>query len=304
MGVEFRKNLLGMVCLSSAVGLLLYWVMFMSILPRVMRPGALSTMPFLSGTVGAVVIVLFYLAFSSLITFTRGKPRETLVLRRGEGGVASVGWAEIGRAVRTEVPGRQPEPPKARSSRFWSLFRSLRGRLKRPRAQETPHRRKYPKAKFVGIGASVALVLGILAWSGILTPFMVVSSQSMHPALNYGDLTIIRGESAEEIQVGDIIAFDVPSSYKASVQSPVIHRVTEKFVDGEGIYFETRGDANPNEDPWKVPAGNVLGEYAAKIPYLGFPILFAKSPFGLVFLLSLAILSFLLTKIGGRGNGA
>lgn len=304
MRLKFQKSWLGMVCLSSAVGLLLYWIMFMNLLPRVMRPGVLSIMPLLSGTVGAAAVALLYLAFSSFITSAGGKPRETLVLRRGEGGVASVGWAEIGHAARTGAPGGQSEPQKARSSRSWSLLRLLRERRKHPLAQEAARRRKYSRAKFVGIGASIALVLGILAWSGIPTPFMVVSSQSMHPALNYGDLIIIRGESAEEIQVGDIIAFEVPNPYKAAVQSPVIHRVTEKFVDGEGIYFKTRGDANPKEDPWKVPAGNVLGECAAKIPYLGFPILFAKSPFGLAFLLSLAILSFLLTKVGGRGNGA
>jgi len=303
LGVEFRKNVLGLVCLSSAVGLLLYWGMFMSILPRTMRPGALSIMPLLSGTVGAIVIVLFYLAFTSLITFTRGRQRETLVLRRGEGGVATVGWAEIGHAVRAEVQREQSEPPKARSGRFWSIFHRFKERLKRAGAQAASHR-KYTKAKFVGIGASVVLVLGILALSGIPTPFMVVSSGSMHPTLEYGDLVLIRGESAEGIQVGDIIAFDVPSPYKGTVQSPVIHRVTEKFVDGDGVYFETKGDANSGGDPWKVPAGNVLGEYAAKIPYLGLPILFAKSPFGLAFLLSLAILSFFLTKVGGGRNGA
>jgi len=287
MRLKFQKSWLGMVCLSSAVGLLLYWIMFMNLLPRVMRPEALSIMPLLSGTVGAAVVALLYLAFSSFITSAKGKPRETLVLRRGEGGVASVGWAEIGHAARTWSPEVKPrETPRARSN------------------QKTPHRGKYPKAKFLGIGASIALVLGILAWSGISTPFMVVSSQSMRPALNYGDLVVIRGGSAEEIQVGDVIAFEVPNPYKAAVQSPVIHRVTEKFVDGDGIYFKTRGDANPEEDPWEVPAGNVLGEYAAKVPYLGFPILFAKSPFGLAFLLSLAILSFLLSKMGGGKNGA
>jgi len=284
MGVEFRKNLLGMVCLSSAVGLLLYWVMFMSILPRVMRPGALSVMPLLSGTVGAVVIVLFYLAFSSLIMFTRGRPRETLVLRRGEGGVASVGWAEIGRAVRTEAPQSKPkaqqEPPK-------------RG---------IPNKRKY--LKFVWIIGSFALILGIIAWGGILTPLMTVSSGSMYPTLTEGDLVLVRGVSAEEVRVGDIVAFDVPASYQGIVQSPVIHRVIEKVVDGGEICFETKGDANTSEDPWEVPAGNIRGVYLARIPLLGFPLMFLKSPFGIAFTSILVISSLVLTKTGGRKDGA
>ena len=284
MGVEFRKNLLGMVCLSSAVGLLLYWVMFMSILPRVMRPGALSTMPLLSGTVGAIVIVLFYLAFSSLITFTRGRLRETLVLRRGEGGVATVGWSEVGRAARTEVSQSKPKVQE------------------RPPKQGISNKRKY--LKFVWIAASFALILGIIAWSGMLTPLMAVSSGSMHPALSEGDLVLVRGVSAEQVRAGDIIAFDVPASYRGTVQSPVIHRVIEKIVDGGEVRFKTKGDANSSEDPWEVPAGNIRGEYLARVPLLGFLLVFLKSPFGMAFTSILVISSLVLTKTGGRKDGA
>lgn len=278
MGVEFRKNLFGMVCLSSAVGLLLYWVMFMSILPRVMRPGALSTMPLLSGVVGAIVIVLFYLAFSSLITFTRGKPRETLVLKRGPRGV-SVGWSEVGSTAMPEARPKAKERPKKRAS---------------------PRSRKYSGAIPFGIAASVLLVLGIFATGWVPTPLAVVSSGSMAPAFNRGDLVILWGRDADGIDVGDVIAFRAPNPYEATVQSPVLHRVIGKFDRNGEIYFETRGDANPSPDPWEVPAPNLVGECAARIPYLGLPILFAKNIYGLASLLCLAIASFVLAEVGGR----
>jgi len=283
MGIEFRKNLLGMVCLSSAFGLLLYWVMFMSILPRTMRPGALNIMPLLSGTVGAIIIVLFYLAISSLITFTRGRSRETLVLRRGEGGAATVGWAEIGSEAKTEGPKSKPK---------------VKGRLK----LGILSKRKY--LKFAWIVASSALILGVIAWSGMLTPLMAVSSGSMRPSLSEGDLLLVGRVSAGEIQVGDIIAFNVPYPYQDTIQSPVIHRVIGKVSGGGEIKFKTKGDANTSEDPWEVPAENVIGKYLAKIPLLGFLLLALKSPFGIAFASILLASSLVLAKIGGEGNGA
>jgi len=284
MKVNPPKSLFGIICLSSAVGLLLYWVMFMNVLPRLMRPEALTILPLMSGVVGAASCALIYLGISDLIASARPKPKavETLVLRRGEGGrVVSIGWAGAEHVIRARAPAEKGAKPV--------------------RAAQA---RSHSKAKYVGVAALVALVLGGYASmmflmgytlqdvaSGMCTPFMAVSSQSMQPALNYGDLIIVRRETAEGIAVGDVIAFNVPSPYDRWAPSPTVHRVVEKLMVDGRTFFKTKGDNNPCEDPWIVPAENVIGKYAGKIPYVGFIVLSLRSPLGLAlaaFLIALA----------------
>ena len=93
------------------------------------------------------------------------------------------------------------------------------------------------------------------------------------------------------MKIGDIIAFRVPPPYDKIAASPTVHRVVEKWTENEKVYFRTKGDGNPSDDQWKLPAENVIGEYAqVKLPYLGFVAIFLKTPLG-VSLLGLALAS-------------
>lgn len=70
-------------------------------------------------------------------------------------------------------------------------------------------------------------------------------SGSMEPVLGYGATGIgFNPVTPDQIGVGDIISFR-----KEGIL--VVHRVVEKGVDEEGIYFITRGDNN-NFDDGKV----------------------------------------------------
>ncbi|MEM2685836.1 MAG: signal peptidase I, partial [Candidatus Bathyarchaeia archaeon] len=53
--------------------------------------------------------------------------------------------------------------------------------------------------------------------------------------------------------------------------SPVVHRVVEVVLENGVVYFKTKGDANGSEDPWLLPAENVIGRLLYRIPYLGYP---------------------------------
>ncbi|HSF50173.1 MAG TPA: signal peptidase I, partial [Nitrososphaeraceae archaeon] len=72
-------------------------------------------------------------------------------------------------------------------------------------------------------------------------PFYVVSSGSMIPVLNVGDILVVRdGNSFENLKVGDIIVFNRPDG----ADRVIVHRIidiTDKF--GEKIIV-TKGDAN------------------------------------------------------------
>jgi signal peptidase I len=71
-------------------------------------------------------------------------------------------------------------------------------------------------------------------------------TNSMDPVLDFGANGIeITPQSADQIQVGDIIAYE-------SEQGTIIHRVIEKGFDSDGVYFIAKGDNNKVADPHKI----------------------------------------------------
>lgn len=75
-----------------------------------------------------------------------------------------------------------------------------------------------------------------------------LDTNSMDPFLDDGANGIeIVPSKPSEIKVGDIIAYQ-PKFYNGVV----VHRVAEKGIDKEGIYFIVKGDNNPDVDPEKV----------------------------------------------------
>jgi signal peptidase I len=213
--------------------------------------------------IGAVCVALFTVGVISV----RSKPTKTLVLvRNAEGKVASILPAEY--------------------SITYGKAKRANSEIKSAMAMEVPRLKKRSKAKYVlGVAVLAAPVIGYALTAlmmGTYSPFMAVSSQSMQPTLNYGDLIVLRGEQAKNIESGDIIAFNVPSPYDRVAASPTVHRVVEKLTENEDLYFKTRGDNNINADAWEVPAENVVGKYFQfKIPYMGFIFIFLKTPLGL-----------------------
>lgn len=144
-----------------------------------------------------------------------------------------------------------------------------------------------------GVIAAVILnsVFGTLL--GTSFPVVTVSSTSMVPTLNVGDLVIIEGR--ENYTVGEIIVF------KGWESKPIIHRVVAKYenddtvklegwdeltsrqikekANGRDIYI-TRGDANPSCDQCgggrpPVTPDQIYGRSVFHVPYLGYVKLYA-----------------------------
>ena len=102
------------------------------------------------------------------------------------------------------------------------------------------------------------------AFSGSLA---IVRSSSMEPAMRAGALAVMLPIDAEDVKVGDIIAFDPPWDPNPDVT--VSHRVIGVQHDGQ-ILFDTKGDATEDTDPYYVPAQSVHGKVVFSIPYLGY----------------------------------
>jgi|SRR3989338_643836 len=82
-----------------------------------------------------------------------------------------------------------------------------------------------------------------------------IDSNSMDPLIDEGTTTIeITPKNANEIKVGDIIAYDVEGYDYAFV-----HRVIKIGNDENGVYFVTKGDNYWKEDPNEVRFSQVEG---------------------------------------------
>jgi signal peptidase I len=159
---------------------------------------------------------------------------------------------------------------------------------------------------------SVLGVIGYFAASislGTTPPFSVVDGQSMRPNFHPGDLVVIRGISAEEVEVGDVIAITPPldQQEEKGLPSDIVHRVVEKSGEGADVTFATKGDNVGGNDAFVTRPGNIRGEVIHRIPGAGYPVLFARSEQGRIFgaALALAIIGyFVIAAIERRQEAA
>jgi len=274
VGLRFVKVfsaacLAGSVCLVSLLALLL---------TRGNAPFS-ATFPYVA-LLGAAVGGLIYLGVDALLTFGRREGSSGLVLVRDKSGrVVSL------KGVEGAVVRRRVEVGGLKLLRGVGALRALK----------------------VAIVAAVLLegYLVVAVVFGTLTPFMVVPSTSMAPTLNVGDLIVVRGVDATTIAPGDIIVFNVPPPYNSYTPSPVVHRVVDVRIENGKLAFVTKGDNLPFPDGWLVPAENVIGVCVGRLPYLGYPTLFLRTPYGIAAVAAIIMLLLFLPRRrkGGAGGG-
>ena len=113
------------------------------------------------------------------------------------------------------------------------------------------------KKIYVAIPLGVAIILLIYpfaVYSG--NQILVVSSDSMFPTLNPNDIIIVEPVGIDEINQGDIIAFD---SHTEGI-GIIAHRAVEIFVQADGkIGIDTQGDHLDEPDLWTVLDKDLIG---------------------------------------------
>jgi len=167
----------------------------------------------------------------------------------------------------------------------------------------------------------------------ILMPFLlfkenlyVITSNSMYPNLNIGDLIYVEKKNSSNIKVGfnegDILVILGPDYYYENGlnpiffnnllnNTPIIHRVVGKIQKNEKYYFLLKGDNNllvdgayklinssedysyffieyNKSDAIYVSEDEVLGVFIFKIPYIGYLKIFF--PYILIFVISIIII--------------
>jgi signal peptidase len=104
--------------------------------------------------------------------------------------------------------------------------------------------------------------------------FLTVNSGSMEPTIKVGSLILIKRES--DYKKGDIVTF---SSLNQG-GSLITHKIIEEIEKKEGKYFKTKGDFNETEDMDLIPKEMIIGKYQFGLPFLGYPLAFAKTQAG------------------------
>lgn len=128
-------------------------------------------------------------------------------------------------------------------------------------------------------------VLGVVLLVAIVVPFVafaipqaigasgsyIVQSGSMEPAIQTGSVIFVYETAPADVEAGDIITYDL----RDPDREVTTHRVVDVIRD-EGVQFQTKGDNNEEDDPYRVPGDAVIGTvpttpwgYAVQIPFLG-----------------------------------
>lgn len=111
----------------------------------------------------------------------------------------------------------------------------------------------------------VIIILAIWFATGVfpIKP-IAIASGSMEKELFVGDIAIIQKCNANDVNVGDIIEYQMDGY-------TVIHRIIEKKQKKGEYYFITKGDNNKYLDSKEVRENQLIGKVIFKIRYLGYP---------------------------------
>jgi signal peptidase len=139
------------------------------------------------------------------------------------------------------------------SVRYW-LWRS--GRVVRP----------FSVLVWIPAGFALAMLLAAAVPFAFGDRSYIVTSGSMAPAVDTGDIVVASSIPASQARVGEIIAFPDPEAN----EQLIVHRAVAIKPDGKSISFVTQGDANTGRERWRVDAGGEIGRVSYVVPKLGF----------------------------------
>ncbi|MFN0095589.1 MAG: signal peptidase I [Dehalococcoidia bacterium] len=149
-----------------------------------------------------------------------------------------------------------------------------------PRTQARPIVRG---AALTAAGIAAGLLGGLLLLALVATRFfdyqvLTVSTDSMRPAIDAGDLIIVRPVAINDVSSGDVVLFvqggdNIPTIHRVAGVNEVELRITDRATGVVTVQREqrlvTQGDNNPAPDRDEVTAEQLRGELWLTIPQVG-----------------------------------
>ena len=117
------------------------------------------------------------------------------------------------------------------------------------------HRRTSLARRAAGWATSTAVLLVILFCAAWIAPSLfgfsryVITGPSMTGTYDRGSVVFEKPVPVEDLKVGDVITYTPPAD--SGVTWLVTHRIVDiQPAEGGGLLFTTKGDHNPDPDPW------------------------------------------------------
>jgi signal peptidase I len=149
----------------------------------------------------------------------------------------------------------------------------------------------YRVIRWILDAALIGLILIALAGAalGRLVPLtgretLIIGGASMEPEIQLGAAVVIEPVDPDQIAVGDIVSLRSGEGLK----SIFTHRVTRVISRPDGIWIETKGDANRIVDASITPATDVIGRVVLNVPNGGFLLKLLSVPSGVALMICLA----------------
>ena len=101
---------------------------------------------------------------------------------------------------------------------------------------------------------------------------IAIGSDSMNPIYYRGDAVIYKKVKPDEVKEKDILVFKNSGAI-------ITHRVKKVVLDGNQIYFQTKGDNNEKADDELVNSNDIYGVVQYVVKYVGYPTILLQELF-------------------------
>jgi len=118
----------------------------------------------------------------------------------------------------------------------------------------------------VVVGAAGFVLTGLLGYERY-----VITSGSMTGTYDVGSIVLDKRVPVSELAVDDVITYQPPPD--SGIDHLVTHRIVtvQQPKDGGAVSYVTKGDANPQRDPWQFHlVGGVQPKVELSVPFAGY----------------------------------
>ena len=117
----------------------------------------------------------------------------------------------------------------------------------------------------------------------------VITTNSMEPTINVGDIIIVSGIEKDKIKTDKIVTFEQNNQI-------ITHRIVGIEETEKGSKYVTKGDNNLTKDTEEISYEQILGTIVLKIPRIGNIILLLEDKVYIILLLNLILIIYINTK--------